>query len=62
MSVSDFSAPSRAVETVDRLLANRCPASAHGFALAMHEMAAWAYDDEITEHWLKVITVLSLNP
>jgi hypothetical protein len=58
MSHSNYSDPSRAVEAASRLLANRCPASAHAYALAMHEIAAWAYDDEMTEHWRKVLTLL----
>jgi hypothetical protein len=32
-----------------------CPHQARAFALAMHELAAWQYDDSRTEHWHRVL-------
>jgi hypothetical protein len=36
-----------------------CPDGARAFALAMHELAAWQYDDQRTEYWLCVLKLLS---
>jgi len=58
MSEPKFSAKHSAFETAN-WLAIWCPASAHASALAMHEVAAWSYDDEVTEHWRKVLTLLA---
>jgi hypothetical protein len=35
-----------------------CPHQARAFALAMHELAAWQYDDRRTEHWHRVLGLL----
>ena len=37
------------------------PHDARAFALAMHERAAWQYDDSRTEHWHRVLKLLPLN-
>ena len=42
------------VETVTWLL-HWCPHQARAFALAMHELAAWQYDDDRTERWRLVL-------
>jgi hypothetical protein len=49
-----------AVETVARLL-RWCPDQARALALAMHELAAWQYDDSRTEHWHRVLSLLPVN-
>ena len=46
-----------AVETVAWLL-RWCPQQAHAFTLAMHELAAWQYDDRRTEYWRGVLELL----
>jgi len=45
------------VETV-AWLRHWCPHQAHAFDLAMHELAAWRYDDGRTEHWRLVLGLL----
>ena len=49
-----------AVETVAWLL-RWCPHQARAFALAMHECAAWQYDDRRAEHWRHVLGLLPRN-
>jgi hypothetical protein len=49
-----------AVETVAWLL-RWCPHQARAFALAMHERAAWPYDDSRTGHWRHVLGLLPRN-
>jgi hypothetical protein len=46
-----------AVETVAWLL-RWCPDLARALALALHERAAWQYDDGRTEHWRHVLKLL----
>ena len=46
-----------AIETVAWLL-DWCPHQARATALAMHELAAWQYDDGRTEHWRLVLGLL----
>ncbi len=48
------------VETVAWLL-DWCPYQARALALAMHELAAWQYDDSQTEHWLRVLSLLPVT-
>jgi hypothetical protein len=48
------------VETVTWLL-HWCPHQARAFALAMHELAAWQYDDDRTERWRLVLGLLPRN-
>jgi hypothetical protein len=38
-----------------------CPDRAREFALAMHERAAWQYDDSRTERWHRVLKLLPLE-
>jgi len=38
-----------------------CPEQARAFALAMHELAAWQYDDSRTEYWRGVLDLLPGN-
>jgi hypothetical protein len=38
-----------------------CPRQARAFAVAMHELAAWQYDDGRTEHWRLVLGLLPGN-
>lgn len=38
-----------------------CPGQARAFALAMHELAAWQYDDSRIEHWHSVVRQLPTN-
>jgi len=37
-----------------------CPDRARAFALAMHEIAAWQYDDLRTQHWYYVLKLLPM--
>jgi hypothetical protein len=37
------------------------PDRARAFAHAMHELAAWQYDDSLTEHWHHVLELLPRN-
>ena len=37
------------------------PHRARAFALAMHERAAWDYNDRRTEHWSRVLRLLPKN-
>ena len=53
----DFPASNGAVETV-AWLQRWCPDQARTLALAMHERAAWQYDDSRTEHWCGVLKLL----
>ena len=46
-----------AVETAEWLL-HSYPHRARAFALSMHELAAWQYDDSRTEHWPRVLELL----
>jgi hypothetical protein len=52
-----FPAIDGVVETVAWLL-HWCPDQARAHALAMHELAAWRYDDGRTEHWRLVLGLL----
>lgn len=45
------------VETVAWLLRWR-PQQARAYAVAMHELATWQYDDTQTEHWHRVLGLL----
>jgi hypothetical protein len=47
-----------AVETAEWLL-HWYPHRARASALAMHELAAWQYDDSRTEHWRLVLDALA---
>jgi hypothetical protein len=55
-----FFSSNGALETVAWLL-RRCPHQARAFALAMHELAAWQYDDNRTELRRDVICLLPEN-
>jgi hypothetical protein len=52
-----FPSNNDAAETAAWLLIWR-PSQARAFALAMHELAAWQYDDNRTEHWDRVLGLL----
>ncbi len=43
------------VRTTVACLMHWCPNNARAFAMAMHELAAWHYDDHRIEHWLAVL-------
>jgi hypothetical protein len=58
--VAPSSSINGAVETVAWLL-HWCPRQARAFAVAMHELAAWQYDDGRTEHWRLVLGLLPGN-
>ena len=58
--VVSLSSDNDAVETAAWLL-RWCPHHARAFALAMHERAAWRYDDSRTEHWHHVLGLLPRN-
>jgi hypothetical protein len=45
------------VETVT-WLRHWCPHQARAFVVAMHELAAWQYDDDRTAHWRLVLGLL----
>jgi hypothetical protein len=57
MSDSAWAAAHHALETAS-WLSTRCPVSARAYAVAMHEIAAWGYDDDAIEHWRKVLALL----
>jgi hypothetical protein len=52
-----FPANGGAVETVAWLV-RWCPDQARAHAVAMHELAAWEYDDNRTDHWSRVLELL----
>jgi len=65
--MSDWAVERRAVtanesanETVAWLL-RWCPQQARALALAMHELAAWQYDENRTEHWHHVLKQFRLD-
>jgi hypothetical protein len=46
-----------AVETM-KLLLQASPNRAASFALAMHERAAWQFDDDLSDYWMCVLALL----
>ncbi len=57
----DWTMERRAVANEDETVAwllRWCPDQARASALAMHELAAWQYDESRTEHWNRVLKLL----